>query len=928
MSLAAPTIVWESGIATDTTWTKEGSPYLLPKGAIVNPGVTLSLSPGTIVKLSPGYFFEIEGSLVANGDATDTVSFTSIRDASLGGDTSGYVRVFSSSTEPALVTENVDGGIHIGFSDGSVLEHIVWATDSGGGRSGSAYVGTSTFAVGDPPVPYGSALEAVVSLSEIDGNCPTPVYTGSIENDFACALGFAASSSIPVARYGPSRAKAGDWDNPILFSPGSSGILSHMIVRFGGEHICSNGCTDEPLVLVRGGNVLARQSTFSDSAHAGIEVQGDGRFSAEDAIFSNEPEGIHVSGGDVSVSSSSFDGVENGIYVPSDYSGTIRASNDWWGDVSGPKNNSNLAALGAWAFPKVDFSPWLSFPPDAGATSSSVSIPHISQQQPPYRPPVIVIPGMLGSAEKDGKWVIDPILHVYDGLLSALRKNGYSASTSLFVLPYDWKKSVEETSNLFKNTINEAKAACGCASVDVIAHSMGGLVAESYAKSPEYENDIRKLVFLGTPHLGAPEAYLMTEGGELGGSLRNQLLSFLINLYAKANGARDALDYVRNGGMPSISELLPIFGYLRKRGFSQIVDYPDGYPRNEFLESLDKGPAFFASSSIDVMNILGNEPSSTISIIDVGATSSERWFDGEPTGYEYGTGDGTVPVQSALLGTDDSEISSSHLELPVSAESKAISFLTGSTSPETDYGPVPSRVLLMVMHSPADILVSDSDGKSTGFDLLAHSYKEEIPGSFYSGAENKVQFVSISDPASKNYSVTITGKGTGEYSLESALITDTGVATSSYSGTIVPNEKREFSIRNAQDFPEITTSDESGEPHQEQTVLETQNETGKDQVRHLYSQNSHAAVPARILPAATTSLPQISVRTRTPGPKRIVVRQASVQKDAKFVDATVTASVELRENTASVFDSLKRIVFLIEKVIFGLFLSMFSKPSP
>ena len=50
--------------------------------------------------------------------------------------------------------------------------------------------------------------------------------------------------------------------------------------------------------------------------------------------------------------------------------------------------------------------------------------------------------------------------------------------------------------------------------VDIVAHSMGGLVARSYIQSENYNNDIRNLTLVGTPNKGAVFSYLIWEGGD------------------------------------------------------------------------------------------------------------------------------------------------------------------------------------------------------------------------------------------------------------------------------------------------------------------------------------------------------------------------------------------------------------------------------
>ena len=50
--------------------------------------------------------------------------------------------------------------------------------------------------------------------------------------------------------------------------------------------------------------------------------------------------------------------------------------------------------------------------------------------------------------------------------------------------------------------------------VDIIAHSMGGLVTRSYIQSHKYQNDIRNFVMVGTPNQGSANPYFIWEGGD------------------------------------------------------------------------------------------------------------------------------------------------------------------------------------------------------------------------------------------------------------------------------------------------------------------------------------------------------------------------------------------------------------------------------
>jgi triacylglycerol esterase/lipase EstA (alpha/beta hydrolase family) len=48
--------------------------------------------------------------------------------------------------------------------------------------------------------------------------------------------------------------------------------------------------------------------------------------------------------------------------------------------------------------------------------------------------------------------------------------------------------------------------------VDIIAHSMGGLVTRAYIQSNKYNNDIRSFEMIGTPNKGASRVYYLYNG--------------------------------------------------------------------------------------------------------------------------------------------------------------------------------------------------------------------------------------------------------------------------------------------------------------------------------------------------------------------------------------------------------------------------------
>ncbi|MBX4209092.1 hypothetical protein KW799_00105 [Candidatus Parcubacteria bacterium] len=734
---------------------------------------------------------------MAEGTANDPIIFTSLYDESFGGETDGYASVFPSNpASPAIVVSEHDGNIRLSLSNDSGFEGVSWASDFDGGQGRSVYVGDPASFTYDMPIPYGSNVEAIISKVNLaTEECPWSLYTRNISADFACLIGYTQRIEAPLARYMSAPPAAGDWKS-LLFSEGSQGVLSHVIMRYGGEHHCSSGCTDSPMVIVRHANLSVSNSSFGDSPSAAISVEEGGQVSVESAAISNVAEGFHITGGRTTIHNSSFENAENGVYIVSAYTGTVDATGNWWGDPIGPKRDFNeIGSRGAWVFPGTIFSPWLSSKSDIGAYSTSTSTASSTGSGTPPAPegagapnPVIIVPGILGSVEHNGRWIIDPIFHVYDSLIDTFLANGYIASSTLFTFPYDWRRSNAETALLLKKKIGEIKTQCACSKVDIIAHSMGGLVARAYAQSVGYQNDIGSLIFLGTPHRGAPESYLAAEAGEFGSSPWDRVLKMLIDLYAVGQGRADGFDYIKNHPIASVNELLPIYDYLKAASTSSMTRYPDGYPTNPFLENLNQSLSALLGSSIRITNIFGDVGTGTVSAFDIGpGESSGRWIHGKPTSTEYGRGDGTVPLSSAMLGgtagSRDIPVAAGHIELPSAVESIALKSLTGKEASTTARRFQPEHILMAIMHSPAHMAVIAPTGERTGRDFATGGETQGIPGSFYSGNESEIEYVTVPDPAFGEYRIETEGRGDGAYAVEIQDISDATSTKSIFEGT-------------------------------------------------------------------------------------------------------------------------------------------------
>lgn len=152
------------------------------------------------------------------------------------------------------------------------------------------------------------------------------------------------------------------------------------------------------------------------------------------------------------------------------------------------------------------------------------------------RTPVLLIPGIQGSDSVGHRgwfpelyphiprWdsgeleVHDPLSVVgFDTLAGKLvAEEGYTLNCDLFAVPYDWSLSIPDiAAQYLAPWIAHAQQVSGQESVDIVAHSMGGLVARAYIQDLDYvSGTVRKFAMVGTPNQGSTQAYFSWEGGD------------------------------------------------------------------------------------------------------------------------------------------------------------------------------------------------------------------------------------------------------------------------------------------------------------------------------------------------------------------------------------------------------------------------------
>ncbi|MFA6428397.1 MAG: right-handed parallel beta-helix repeat-containing protein [Candidatus Buchananbacteria bacterium] len=472
-------------------------------------------------------------------------------------------------------------------------------------------------------------------------------------------------------------------------------------------------------------------------------------------------------------------------------SSTIEATNNDWGSPSGPYQSVlNATGKGDKVSDNVLFDPWLN--KDQG--------PEISLDQP-----VILIPGILGSWPVKGEWRLDPIFGTYDNLYQALKEAGYQEGKTLFSFPYQWRQGNVLTAELLKQKIATVKQLCNCQKVDLVAHSMGGLIAREYIESDNYADDVDQIIFLGTPHQGATKSYLIWEGGEFGPDKLSKLFKYIFKIEAVKNGYLNLSQYVRNM-IPTVGQLLPVYDYLREQETLNLKKYPTS-PYNSFLELLNqttKVQKLLTNTKINnIVGDLGN--SSTYDIIKiVNSTYNNLWLDGYPenfyeggsnVGLEMGNGDGTVPLRSStVIGGQEInsiKLTAEHSDLNTVAQQQIIKILTNQeTSNYIDHGKI-FNALFVTVHSPVNLLITAPNGQKVGYDLINNTTTQEISQSFY---DPDLEFIIIPNPQAGQYQIQTQGTGAGKYELETTYLTDNAEFTKTFVATTTADTIHNFAL--------------------------------------------------------------------------------------------------------------------------------------
>lgn len=776
-----------SGIlSSDTLWTSSNSPYVVHGTVVIPSGVTLSIDPGVLVQFDNGASIVGLGRIVAQGSLLQKIIFTSLDPTLSGGQgllgangwsidlgTTGSSATFGPFDFEHIIVEHSNG---ISLSRGQVTLRDVTVRDSDVGFrllyspnilidgmdisnvAGPMGITASTAIVGGVSVANSGSLGAIFAVGSSDIVFSSTTITHTLLGPAVLLQSSHATSTDLILSGGDGVGIS--LKNNFSTGPSTLFVASSTIEGFAVDGILNTG-------------------SILNLTQSNVRNNGVGIYS-QNTLFD--------AAAFTTASGNSFSGNQNGVVATG--FGVPDVRQNFWGDPSGPFHGvQNPGGHGDALSGVILFTPWLTNDPLV------YTVPEQGHN------PVIIIPGLLGSSQKNGVWVIDPIFHVYDNLLDTLRASGYVDNVDLFTFPYDWRRSNVDTATDLKTKIDSVKLFCGCGTVDLVAHSMGGLVARQYIESPAFTHDVDHLIFLGTPHLGSAKDYLTWEAGESSPDLFSSALRGLLVREAHKAGYPSLFAYLHQKPVPSFQELLPITNYLHDATTTSLKLYPNNAPRNTFLENLNSSISLLLNNSgVNITNIVGDTGTSTINTIRVvPSTTLPLWQDGFPEGFnsssgdrglEFGRGDETVTLQSAsFINSDLQTVNSEHVHLPTDEEGLIYTRLTGKNpvSLVNKQHLINFKILILKILSPADIVVIAPDGKRMGKDFATGNEFNEIPNAFYSGYATDDEYVTIPDPLDGDYKVVTQGTGNGgEYTIASDLISNATTSEKDFVGQTLP----------------------------------------------------------------------------------------------------------------------------------------------
>jgi len=368
----------------------------------------------------------------------------------------------------------------------------------------------------------------------------------------------------------------------------------------------------------------------------------------------------------------------------------------------------------------------------------------------------------------------------YQKLLDTLTTPGESFDVIQF--PYDWRLDFDTAAEALGAKISEL-APNSWDRVDIVAHSQGGLVVETYLankllRGEATDNRIGKIIFLGTPHRGATKAFATLKGwveydaffatiNDINNTLFPSVLHIKLPIFNYSTMVFIGKTF------PAVYELLPRYSFMSTDGV--LEDFETTYLSDNVLR-LD----LLHQSSV-LWNSLGAINAAHPQAIAINGTAHNTLLDlRHSTASDClvpvadPTGDGTVPTlsSSALPATTYFYVDAAHADLPNNpAVDDAVFRLLNGTDPTrlleqfpdiNGLSATPTATIPVTAYtcSPVRMRVADALGNVDGFDDQGHLLREIPNSDFFKFDTTEGVLLEAND-----YSVNLAATNAGTFSV-------------------------------------------------------------------------------------------------------------------------------------------------------------------
>jgi len=290
----------------------------------------------------------------------------------------------------------------------------------------------------------------------------------------------------------------------------------------------------------------------------------------------------------------------------------------------------------------------------------------------PEKTPIIIIPGFMASWNREAilhnkevsfnDWKLQGFVKEYEGLINTLKNIGYQQNVNFFLFPYDWRQSIEKTSNDFNSYLqekiwnNEPDK-----KINIIGHSLGGLVARIFTQ--KNKDRINQIISVGSPHKGVVQVYKPLEAGEI--DRENTFLWLAEKIILTLNKSTIENDRVTIANkFPVAKDLLPTFNFLKNIQGNEIP-IENLTVKNNLLNSYNTN---FSEIFALFTAIYGEKDKNTLAGYIVEPQSSldqllGNYSDGKPTESYSDLGDYLILSKSANQDIDSEKFYFDHGEI-------------------------------------------------------------------------------------------------------------------------------------------------------------------------------------------------------------------------------------------------------------------------